>query len=221
VTKSPLAWSILALMVATSAPALAQTDPCRGSDLRYEAVRDVCVAADGEVSDPLRHLLSARIVSDTLSVRSGEVTSVRVELRNETDAPLELFLSRVGAFEVSLLRGDERVDRRWEGDGAMGGLAAEIPPARIVLEPGGVLWTERRVAARVMVLGYEQLDGSTAYQLAREDDGPLAPGDYVLRILLPLAGDVPIGEENGYSKARPLEMPIRVVEGGKVPVIKL
>jgi hypothetical protein len=201
------------LVVGVAASAAAQSDPCRGADIRFEAVRDVCTADGGDVSDPDPRALSARIVADELSVRSGEVTSVRVELRNETDAPLELLLSRLGSFEVSLLRGDERVDRRWKGDGASGGLAARIRPARVVLEPGGVLWTERRVAARIMMLSYEQVEGAGgAYQLVHEDVGRLPPGDYVLRILLPLAGDVPIGEENGFSKARPLERPLRVDE---------
>lgn len=195
---------------AASSPPPPPADPCRGAKIQLEAVTSACQADQARMPAPPGGALETRFEPASVVIRSGETVTVRAELHNVTGEPLEVFLSPLAGYLTAIKDGAERIDERWEEE-RMGGLVGGVRPWRVVLEPGGVIWAEVPVSARVTTLGYEAIEGGGgAYQIVTGDGGAIPPGAYTLQVFPPLSGEHDVSFPAGWGSRPMVELPLRI-----------
>ncbi len=191
-----------------TAPPQPPADPCSGESIQLEAVTTACKASDTRMPAPPEGALETRLAVSKVEVRSGETVTVRAELVNVTGESLEVFLSPLAGYLTAIVDTEKRVDELWLEE-RLGGLSGSVRPLRVVLEPGGVIWSDFEVSARVTTLGYEALEAG-GYRTATGDGGPIPPGEYTLQVYLPLTGEHPFSFPGGYGNRSMVELPLHV-----------
>lgn len=187
----------------------APIDPCDGAELSLgEAARHCRVEGDaGE--PPASEVVEVTIA--TRSLASGRDGLVEVVFRNASDAPIDLAFPGSLHFDASIWSGERRVDERWEISGIAGGsigcrAGADCRTVRVRLAPRGTLAASLPMSGRVVVL---RDAGAGSGSVARSDGGPIAPGDYELRVMLPWMDRV-AGSTTGARIPRILRAPLAI-----------
>ena len=175
-------WVLVALFAACGGSLAAPstptgTGPCRGSDLRADAVLASCVVDGPGLASPPASALSARVLE--ARVPSGGKANATVTLTNATRAPLAFDLTDgCGAFEAFIETPDAK-PVSYQNECALGGLCGGARRARVTLEPGGALRATVAVDASIRRL---EPSGDSCKEVP---GGPVPPGRYRLVVSLP------------------------------------
>lgn len=181
----------------------AATDPCRGSDLDLDAIATECVVRERRRPAPPAHVLRMELEPAVVTVEPGGQVELFVRMINTGDEPLEVDIALgCTAFTTHVLDASgRRVD--WRDDCGVGlGLCGTGWPVRVTLEPAGSL---RKVVTFIAVTSRLVESGGQCEQAV---DGPLAPGEYTLRLISPHVDPIP-GRAHEI-RPRHVEVPLHV-----------
>lgn len=163
---------------ASAAPVAAtpSVDPaCRGAAFDMAKLPKVCAVATKDFS-ATPGAFAAHLTLSADKVKAGKSVGVLAELTNTSNAPATLvFKPECSEIEPQVFRDGKRADLVDACDTLSGCMGKTM---QIVLEPGGKL-TAR--ATMKLVVTKDKRPECTSYVA-----GPLAPGDYELRVHAPL-----------------------------------
>ncbi|MDQ3034276.1 MAG: hypothetical protein M3Y87_17850 [Myxococcota bacterium] len=197
-----------ASVATTTTAATGPHDPCHGVDLSLGEAAMHCRAEGEADAPPTTEVVDVTIA--TRALQSGADGVVDVVFRNVSSAPIELSFPGSLHFDPSIWDGERRIDERWEISGLAGGsigcrAGVDCRPVRVLLEPQGALTASLPLAVRTIVLR----DGATAGTTERSDAGPIAPGEYEVRVLLPWM-DAVAGTTTGARTPRIVRAPLSI-----------
>lgn len=184
------------------------TDPCDGADLSLGEAAIHCRIQDPAADPPPAETVVVAITSRTLE--SGQDAVLDVAFRNAGTSAIDLDFQGALHFDTSIWQGDHRIDERWQISGLAGGsigcrAGADCRTVRVRLASDGTLVASLPIATRIAVLR----DGAARGTIERTDAGPIPPGDYEVRVLLPWSDPVP-GSTTAARTPRILRAPITI-----------
>ena len=175
---------------------------CRGRELDFDEVVKSCAHERPNESAPPSSVLQVALEAPSGGIPSGGSGTVWLRFRNVSTSMLALQLNSMcgGLFseELFTLDGSRRADLEEEVGGL--GLCGSVPGVRVELEPGGVLSRRFSVSGRMQ----RYVEPSKDSPLELVDGGPIAPGQYLLKVGLPLYSDHRLGWEGRLFVATPL-----------------
>lgn len=174
-------------------------DPCTVTQADLDAPDERCMVRYDDRSHPAPDRLLYRIAEVPPLLTTGTERAFTLELLNETGEPIVVPVpAGCRAWEVTAF--DERTSTF---DSECGGLCTNpASMARYTLLPGGVL--RKRVplsATRRRVSGP---------RCEEQDLGPLPPGNYTMRVLLPWLDPAPTPDAPDARDHRLIDVPIEV-----------
>lgn len=183
-------------------PSAAKEAACTSGD--FESLDDALKQCDasmprpGEVPAGMREKLDVRVTPSTPSITPGGRVDLTVTLKNKSPDPLPLFFSGDPnpKFEV------EAVDAKGKRVDLPSGKppktpampARDVKASRIILSPGGTARVRVQWDAVKTRWAPEKVKTWDGRGYARAPSGPLAPGKYTLRLVLPLIGVIEKGD---------------------------
>lgn len=152
----------------------------------------------GDVPSGMRERLEVRVTSGTPTITPGGRADVTLTLKNKSSEPLPLYFSgdptprfELEAVDAKGKRVDLPAGKPPKGPAAA---ARDVKAARITLGPNGIARVKIPWDAVKSRWAPEKLKTWEGRGYPRASAGPLAPGKYILRVVIPLVGVFEKGE---------------------------